>query len=44
VPDPQSVFLARVPKNKVQDRAAWKFYTGSGWSSKIADRKPVLTD
>lgn len=44
VADPQSVFLARVPKNKVQDRGAWKFYTGAGWSAKIADRKPVLTD
>ncbi|WP_433161272.1 DUF4185 domain-containing protein [Kribbella sp. CA-247076] len=44
VADPQSVFLARVPKKKVQDRGAWKFYTGSGWSAKIADRKPVLTD
>lgn len=44
VADPQSVFLARVPKGKVQDRDAWKFSTGSGWSSKIADRKPVLSD
>ncbi|RZT19884.1 hypothetical protein EV649_3024 [Kribbella sp. VKM Ac-2569] len=44
VPDPQSVFLARVPKRDVQDRGAWKFYTGSGWSSRIADRKPVLND
>lgn len=44
VADPQSVFLARVPKDKVQDRSAWKFYAGSSWTSKIADRKPVLTD
>ncbi|MFG1620344.1 DUF4185 domain-containing protein [Kribbella sp. NPDC049227] len=44
VADPQSVFLARVPRGNVQDRGAWKFYTGSGWSAKIADRKPVLTD
>ncbi|MFD7155931.1 DUF4185 domain-containing protein [Kribbella sp. NPDC059898] len=44
VADPQSVFLARVPKDEVQNRSAWKFYTGSGWSPKLADRKPVLTD
>jgi len=44
VADPQSVFLARVPRGSVQDRGAWKFYTGAGWSSKIADRRPVLTD
>ncbi|MGW6200510.1 DUF4185 domain-containing protein [Kribbella sp. NPDC055110] len=44
VADPQSVFLARVPKRDVQDRSAWKFYTGAGWSAKIADRKPVLND
>ncbi|MFF1821082.1 DUF4185 domain-containing protein [Kribbella sp. NPDC058245] len=44
VADPQSVFLARVPKQKVQDRSAWKFYTGSGWSARVKDRKPVLTD
>ncbi|WP_165553202.1 DUF4185 domain-containing protein [Kribbella speibonae] len=44
VADPQSVFLARVPKRDVQNRSAWKFYTGSGWSAKIADRKPVLDD
>jgi hypothetical protein len=44
VADPQSVFLARVPKGKVQDRGAWKFYTGSGWSARVQDKKPVLTD
>lgn len=50
VTDPQSVFMARVPKGKVQDRGAWEFYAGSNdrgkpsWTSKIAERKPVLTD
>ena len=50
VADPQSVFMARVPKGKVQDRGAWEFYAGSNdrgkpsWTSKIAERKPVLTD
>ena len=50
VADPQDVFMARVPKAKVQDRKAWQFYAGSNdrgkpeWSGKIADRRPVLTD
>jgi hypothetical protein len=48
VADPQSVFLARVPKTKVQDRAAWEFFAGDGgkpsWSHKLKDRRPVLTD
>ncbi len=50
VADPQSVFMARVPKGKVQDRGAWEFYAGGNdrgkpsWTSKIAERKPVLTD
>ncbi|TCM47963.1 DUF4185 domain-containing protein [Kribbella sp. VKM Ac-2568] len=50
VADPQDVFMARVPKAKVQDRTGWEFYTGSNdrgkpsWSGKVADRKPVLTD
>ena len=51
VADPQDVYLARVPKAKVQDRVAWEFYAGldeqrrsrSGRRS-IAERKPVLTD
>ncbi|MEV8375495.1 DUF4185 domain-containing protein [Kribbella sp. NPDC056861] len=50
VADPQSVFLARVPKAKVQDRKAWEFFAGNNdrgrpqWSRKVADRQPVLTD
>lgn len=46
VPDPQDVFLARIPRAKVQDRKAWQFYSGPGprWSKDIGDRKPVLTD
>lgn len=47
--DPQEVFLARVPKNAVQDRASWQFYTGEKnakpqWSSRMKDKAPVLTD
>ena len=49
VEDPQDVFLARVPKQSIQNRAAWQFYTGQRngapqWSSKIKDRSPVLHD
>ena len=48
-PDPQQVFLARVPKNAVQDRGRWQFFTGqrngkAQWSSRLADKQPVLTD
>ncbi len=45
VPDPEDLYLARVPKGSVQDRAAWEFSTGAGtWSADIADRVPVLHD
>ena len=50
VPDPQDVFLARVPKDKIQDRKAWTFYTGTDskgqpkWSGSVGDRYPVLHD
>ncbi|RNI20292.1 DUF4185 domain-containing protein [Flexivirga caeni] len=49
VPDPTQLFLARVPRNAVQDRAKWEFYQGSSrgkpvWGSAIADKRPVLTD
>ncbi|SDS67762.1 DUF4185 domain-containing protein [Microlunatus soli] len=49
VEDPTDVFLARVPKDKVQDRKAWRFYTGTEdgsptWSKRIAERQPVLSD
>lgn len=49
VEDPTDVFLARVPKKKVQDRKAWRFYTGTKngaatWSKRIGDREPVLHD
>jgi hypothetical protein len=51
VPDPASVYLARVPKHAVQSRAEWQFFTGTGggparatWSSDINAKQPVLTD
>lgn len=52
VEDPQDVYLARVPRSRVDEGSAWQFYTGSGsgsgdkprWSNKIADREPVLRD
>jgi hypothetical protein len=49
VPDPTKLFLARVPRNDVQDRSKWQFYQGVSdgkptWTKKIADKQPVLTD
>lgn len=45
VADPQDVYLARIPKTKVQDRRAWEFFAGnSRWSRDIGKRVPVLHD
>jgi len=42
-----SVFLARVPRDKVLDRAAWEFFAGSyefeGWSPDEDQARPVLS-
>ncbi len=48
-PDPEDLYLARVPQGAVQDRASWEFFTGLDgddplWSSRISDRVPVLHD
>ena len=46
----QTLYLARVPSNKVQKRTDWEFYTGTdanghpAWSSDISQKIPVLTD
>lgn len=46
----QDVFLARVPRDAVQDRARWQFFTGrqssgtASWSHEIGARRPVLHD
>lgn len=45
-----AVYLARVPKDKVDVRGTWEFFTGVGkkgkpsWSKKIEEKKPVLED
>jgi hypothetical protein len=50
VPDPDDVYLARVPKDRIQDRSAWRFYAGTDamgqphWSADIAQRRSVLHD
>lgn len=51
VPDPEKLFLARIPKDGLQDVNTWKFYTGNlegdgSWSAPgdINARKPVLED
>ncbi|NBE98342.1 DUF4185 domain-containing protein [Nonomuraea sp. KC401] len=43
------VHLGRVPKDRIQDRSAWEFYTGTQggratWSAEIGDRAPVIHD
>ncbi|NGN66495.1 DUF4185 domain-containing protein [Streptomyces sp. A7024] len=50
VPDPVDLYLARVPKGDVMNRAAWEFVSGYGtdgkptWSKDIGARKPVIHD
>lgn len=50
VPDPEDLFLARVPADAIQDRGSWEFFAGCGparrprWTSRIDARVPVLTD
>lgn len=51
VEDPTKLYLARMPKDGIQDVSTWEFYTGdlngkAEWSDsgKIEDRKPVLQD
>lgn len=50
VPDPQDLYLARVPARAVQERDAWQFFSGNApggrplWSFDIAERRAVLTD
>ena len=49
-PRPTDLWLARVPKDRIQDRAAWEFYAGPTadgaptWSANIDDRRAVLHD
>lgn len=48
VPDPLHLYLARVPRNAIQMRGAWEFYSGMDeadqprWSFDINHRLPVL--
>lgn len=50
VPDPTHLYLARAPVDGIQDRSRWQFFGGNGvggrpaWSSRLADREPVLID
>ncbi|MGH9457948.1 MAG: hypothetical protein ACRD2J_09955 [Thermoanaerobaculia bacterium] len=49
-PRPTDLYLARVPKDRVQERAAWEFYAGMGpggeplWSPDMQGRQAVLHD
>jgi len=46
----QKLYLARVPRDSVQTRSSWQFFTGTdiignpGWSSDISAKVPVLED
>jgi hypothetical protein len=46
----ETMFLGRVPADKVQSRNAWEFYAGTNadgaplWTTDITKKKPVLTD
>jgi hypothetical protein len=51
VPDPTKLYLARVPKNRVQHRSIWEFYAGQHrntgdprWVKQIERKQPVLHD
>lgn len=49
VPDPTTLYLARVPKDSVQDRGKWEFYSSdlngdAKWTTDIKARQPVLQD
>lgn len=49
VTDPTRLYLARVPKDGIQNHATWEFYTGdlqgnAQWSSEMRERRPVLQD
>ncbi len=51
VEDPTKLYLARMPKDRIQDISAWEFYSGdlrgkAKWTKPgdLADRKPVLQD
>ena len=49
VPSPQSVYLARVKPQHMQDISGWQFFAGMAggqprWSPEIGDKQPVLTD
>jgi hypothetical protein len=38
-----AIVLARAPKNRLRDRAAWEFWKGNGeWTRDIAQRAPVF--
>jgi hypothetical protein len=46
---PTDLYLARVPRDRVQDRSAWEFYAGASphrpaWSRDLTQRRAVLHD
>jgi hypothetical protein len=37
------VLVAQVPLDRIQMRSAYRFWSGSGWSSEVEDARPVLS-
>ncbi len=49
VPDPTKLYLARVPRDSIQDRQRWEFYSGDldgkvNWTTDIKAKQPALQD
>lgn len=49
VEDPTQLYLARMPRDGIQDLATWEFYSGdlagnAQWTTNMRARKPVLQD
>ncbi|MGI8587388.1 MAG: DUF4185 domain-containing protein [Chloroflexia bacterium] len=49
VTDPTKLYLARVPKDGIQDRGRWEFYSGdlggkAAWTTNIQEKQSVLED
>ncbi|MBI2837400.1 MAG: DUF4185 domain-containing protein [Acidobacteria bacterium] len=39
--EPRTVFLARVPAEKIMNYGAWRYYTGTGWSPDQYAAQPI---
>jgi hypothetical protein len=44
VQSPGVATMMRVPTASIETKSAYQWYTGSGWSSNLADRAPIFSD